>query len=93
MRQPPEIQSPHFITDCLFRQRRLDHKRTLHTLALELAADVVGVPDRPVEIVGIRRAAAAAVELRETAAALLLRVDVAALELVPDLRYFSIPTN
>ena len=68
------------------RQRSLYHDRTFHALALKLAANVISVLNCPVEVVGVRRAAAAAVELRKAVSALLFRVDVAALELIHDLR-------
>ena len=41
----------------------LDHDRAFHTLSLKLAAKIISILNRSVEIVGICRTAAAAVEL------------------------------
>ena len=58
------------------RRVRKDAFEAFYSIYKQFAADVAA------EIIGIRRAAAAAVESRETLAAFLLRIDIAAFKLV-----------
>ena len=67
-------------------QSSTDHDRALDTFFLHLAADIVSVLNRTMEIVGICRASAAAVESRKAVFAFFFRVYVAELEFIAYLR-------
>lgn len=57
-----------------------------YTLSLKLTSDVVCICNITVEVVGVGRTSAAAVKSREAFFAFFLRIDIAALEFITDLR-------
>ena len=67
-------------------QSSTDHDRALDTFFLHLTADIVGICNAAVEIEGICRASAAAVESRKAVFAFFFRVYVAELEFIAHLR-------
>ena len=68
------------------RQGGFDHNRALHSLALELTADVIGIVDGAMEVIGISSTASAAIESGKAFLTFFLGIDVAALEFVLNLR-------
>lgn len=67
-------------------QSSTDHDRALDTFFLHLAADIVGIRNAAVEVEGICRASAAAVESRKAVFAFFFRVYIAKLEFIAHLR-------
>ena len=70
----------------VLRQGGADHNRALDTFFLHLTADVVCIGDAAVEIEGVRRTSAAAVKPCKTVLTFFLRVYIAELELIANLR-------
>ena len=80
-----------FISFLIQRSGRFEHNRAFHPLAEQLAAVFVDAVDRAGRVVGVRRAAARAVELSPAVRAVGTGVDVAGGELRPAARCWSRP--
>ena len=69
-----------FMLFLLFRQCRLNHKRTFHALFLKLASDLICIPDAAMELIRIGRTAAAAIKSGKAVPAFFLGIHTAALK-------------
>ena len=72
---------PSFSLFCCFY-----HDCTFHTFPLQFTSDIIGVVDRAMELIRIRRAATAAIKFGKTFPALIFCIYIAALEFVSQFR-------
>ena len=66
-----------------------DHNGALHTFSLQLAPDIICIVDGAVEIVGVSRAAAAAVKFCKAVLTFFFGIYIAALKFVPQIRILN----